>query len=36
MANDDKDIPISFLLYAITVIVTVGVLIVGGFYLWLR
>lgn len=37
MAVEDDDIPISFLLYAITAIaVMMGILIVGGFFLWGR
>jgi hypothetical protein len=36
MAVEDDDIPISFLLYAITIIAMMGILIVGGFFLWVR
>ena len=36
MAVDDEDIPISYLLYIIAVIVAVAVLLVGGLFLWLR
>ncbi len=33
---DDKDIPFSYILYVIGVIVIVGILVVGGFLLWMR
>jgi hypothetical protein len=33
---DDKDIPFSYILYVIGVIVIVGFLVVGGFFLWMR
>jgi hypothetical protein len=37
MAVEDDDIPLSFLLYAITAIaVMIGIMIVGGFFLWVR
>jgi hypothetical protein len=33
---DDQDIPFSYILYVIGVIVIVGFLAVGGFFLWVR
>jgi hypothetical protein len=33
---DDQDIPFSYILYVIGVIVIVGFLVVGGFFLWVR
>lgn len=36
MAGEDDDIPVSFLLYVITVIAMMGILIIGVFFLWVR
>ncbi len=33
---DDQDIPISYIFYVIAVIVVMGFLLIGGFYLWIR
>jgi hypothetical protein len=33
---DDQDIPFSYILYVIGVITIIGVLLVGGFFLWIR
>jgi hypothetical protein len=33
---DDQDIPFSYILYVIGVITIIGVLLVGGFFLWVR
>lgn len=33
---DDQDIPFSYILYVIGVIAIIGVLLVGGFILWIR
>lgn len=33
---DDEDLPVSTLLYIIAVIAVMGLLIVGGFLLWVR
>jgi hypothetical protein len=34
--SDDEDIPVSYLLYIIAVIVVMGFLLVGGFFPWFR
>jgi hypothetical protein len=36
MATDDEDFPLSYLVYIIAVIAVIGLLIAGGFFLWLR
>ena len=33
---DDQDIPLSYILYVIGVVAIIGVLLVGGFFLWMR
>ena len=33
---DDKDLPTSYIAYIIAVIAVMGLLIIGGFFLWLR
>jgi hypothetical protein len=33
---DDQDIPFSYILYVVCVITIIGVLLVGGFFLWIR
>lgn len=33
---DDSDIPFSYILYVIGVVAIVGILLVGGFFLWVR
>jgi hypothetical protein len=36
MMEDQKDIPFSYILYVIAVIAIIGILLVGGFVLWVR
>jgi len=36
MAADDEDFPLSYLFYILAVIAVMGVLIIGGFFLWFR
>jgi len=36
MAVEEEDFPISYLLYIIAVLVVMGVLLIGGFFLWFR
>jgi len=33
---DDQDIPFSYILYVIGVITIIGILLIGGFFLWVR
>ncbi len=33
---DDEDIPISYFLYIVAVIIVMAILLVGGLFLWLR
>jgi hypothetical protein len=33
---DDKDIPVSYILYVVAVVAIIGSLLVGGFFLWMR
>jgi hypothetical protein len=35
-AVDNRDIPISYALYVIAVIVIMGSLLIGGVFLWMR
>jgi hypothetical protein len=33
---DDEDLPASYLFYIIAVILVMALLMIGGFFLWLR
>lgn len=33
MVSDDEDFPVSYLFYAIAVIVLMGMLVIGGYFL---